>query len=511
MVQYLTLFPLYLIILTLVVIVIPAIAVIYLRLTLYKNLTRSIKKVKRLVTDNQSVGTKPTIIETLENRYRRANSQLENVNTAALIDQCYGQETLTFFNLQFSYDEWDYFCRLFPNLLLSFGLLGTFLGITLNLANLSQIINKLDPNDFSALTSQLETPLQSMGIAFITSLIALIFSSILAVVNLFLNTSVAKSQLISSIEDYLDNIFQIEIDGHSRLDQAVDRMVQQQQEFLSRFHEKVGEVMENSLGKASDRLVEQNTKSHLLAEQVYQRFLESAGTISGAADSFQESMLTLKTFTPELVIASQLFTQSVAIFQTSAEHIERSKFSENLGSLTRDLAKTQTQFAASTQILTDNITLIAKQNKQATDLARAVYTQLLNSAKKITNATNNLLQIAPELTSASQQFNQSASILHDSATIIERSKFSENVETLTANLMTNQMQFAQSTKELAKNITAIGTDNQRVCTQLLLSSETINKAGNNLLQIAPELTSASQQFNQSASMLYDSATIIERS
>ncbi|ELR98367.1 hypothetical protein, partial [Gloeocapsa sp. PCC 73106] len=125
---------------------------------------------------------------------------------------------------------------------------------------------------------------------------------------------------------------------------------------------------------------------------------------------------------------------------------------------------------------------------------------LLLSSETINKAGNNLLQIAPELTSASQQFNQSASIVYDSATIIERSKFSENLETLTANLMTNQMQFAQSTKELAKNITTIGTDNQRVCTQLLLSSETINKAGNNLLQITPELTSASQQFNQSVTL-----------
>ncbi len=132
--------PVYLIVPTFVLVVIPSVAAILLRLALYQHLGFLQERVRRLI-KKQSGGQKPRIVEELEKRFEDARESLDQVNTAALIDQVYSREKVWLF----SCDQIDYFCRILPNLLLSFGLLGTFLGITINLAALSQtIVNKAD-------------------------------------------------------------------------------------------------------------------------------------------------------------------------------------------------------------------------------------------------------------------------------------------------------------------------------------------------------------------------------
>ena len=111
----------------------------------------------------------------------------------------------------FNCESINYFCRILPNLLLSFGLIGTFLGITINLTNLSQTITQVDINDVRNLVEQLNKPLQGMGIAFITSLIAIFCSALLTVFNTIWNSNLAKVELLSLLEDYVDNIYLAQI------------------------------------------------------------------------------------------------------------------------------------------------------------------------------------------------------------------------------------------------------------------------------------------------------------
>ncbi|MGF1933920.1 MAG: hypothetical protein RM347_005905 [Nostoc sp. ChiQUE02] len=119
--------PGYLIFITLVLVVLPSIATIFIRLALYQHVFLLEEKVRRLI-NRQSPGQKPKILEELERRFRETSKNLDQVNTAALIDQIYSQEKVW----GFTCEQIDYFCRILPNLLLAFGLLGTFLGITLN-------------------------------------------------------------------------------------------------------------------------------------------------------------------------------------------------------------------------------------------------------------------------------------------------------------------------------------------------------------------------------------------
>lgn len=134
-------FPPYLILLTIIFIILPTIVAAILRHSLYLYLMDAANKVSRLLSSETSRGKQPKIVKNLEQRFRQASEKLEQVNTLALIDGLYSQERLNFLGISLRCEQWDYFCQTLPNLLLAFGLLGTFIGISSNLYNLSQTID----------------------------------------------------------------------------------------------------------------------------------------------------------------------------------------------------------------------------------------------------------------------------------------------------------------------------------------------------------------------------------
>jgi len=80
--------PLELIILTLLFVVLPSITTIFYRLALHRHLINVEEKVRRLI-NRQPSGQQPKIVDKLQERFKEASSNLDQVNTAALIDQIY--------------------------------------------------------------------------------------------------------------------------------------------------------------------------------------------------------------------------------------------------------------------------------------------------------------------------------------------------------------------------------------------------------------------------------------
>ena len=460
----LNIFPPSLILLTVILVILPTIFAVLLRRSLYRYLIDSANKVSRLLT-YESRGKQPQIVDNLEARFKQASQKLEQVNTIALIDGLYSQERLKFCNISLRCEQWDYFCQALPNLLLAFGLLGTFIGISSNLYNLSQTIN-FNPNGtdigVSDLIQQLQKPLQSMGIAFSTSLIAIACSSILIVVNLRFNTNFAKSLLISSLEDYLDNIFKIHVQGDTRLDKAVERMVKQQQEFLERFHEKVGQVLETTIGNAANKMVAANQGFQNNVDSMVNRFNDISSTMAASTDSFQESAYSLKQqmetvceIVPKFETSANKIESGSRLYLQGAEKIEASKFSENLENITTDLASTQKSFSKSTAFLGDRVHKISESHQQVTDLAQQVYTQLQTASNKLQDSAVGFIEAAEtlkesdfadklttatkELITIPQQFNESTAILLDSSDALGRAIDNINTSTQETNSLIEQV------------------------------------------------------------------------
>jgi methyl-accepting chemotaxis protein len=450
----LNLFPPYLIVLTLVLVIFPTVLAVGIRIALYKHLQESTVKVKRLIR-GESRGVQPKIISNLENRFKIASSQLDDVNTAALVDGLYHEEQFTFMSKSLSCEKWDYFVRVLPNLLLAFGLLGTFLGITLNLTGISTLID-INNVDVQSLGEKLKTPLGSMGIAFITSLIGLACSSLLTVINLIFNTNLAKVNLISSLEDYLDNILQPTVEGNSRLNKAVDSMVEKQQAFLTNFHNEVTRVLESSLREVAKEIAERNQETAKLVTQVCERLTETAGTLSTGATTFQRSAFELNEQVPIITQANREFTKSsqelknsVLLFKQASELIEKSNFSGNIERFTASLAETQGRFSQSTAILEQNIGEIISSNKRANDLAEQVYLNIQESSQKLQNSALGFLEASEK---------------------IESSQFADKLVQATADLMTAHQQFANSTTDLnqsTQSLASLTQDFQRSMTTMV--------------------------------------------
>lgn len=295
------LIPGYLIGLAIFLVIIPTIVAIFLRLVLYSHLKRLAVKTKRLLV-GMNIESAPQIIYKLERRFADNPVSLERINTTSIIEGTYSHEKFNFLGLSLNCEFVDNFCRILPNLLLSFGLLGTFLGITFNLANLSQTITQVDINDVRNLVEELDRPLQGMGVAFTTSLVAIACSSCLTVLNLLWNTSLVKSTLLSNLEDYIDNVYLPKIQPVSSIENAIDKFSNDFEGMLLQ----LGNTIEESMTKA------------------FSRIENSARTFENAANTLDNSGFTerLAAATNDLAIAQNQFSQSSLVLQKSTQSFD---------------------------------------------------------------------------------------------------------------------------------------------------------------------------------------------
>lgn len=297
----LNLIPGYLVFLAIFLVILPTILAVLLRFCLYRHLKYLSGKARRLL-GGVNLESTPKIIIKLEQRLADTNLNPDRLNTTSVIEGVYGREKFHFIGLSLGCDFVDNLTRILPNLLLSFGLLGTFLGITFNLANLSQTITQVDINDVRNLVEELDRPLQGMGVAFTTSLIAIACSSLLTVLNLLWNTSIVKASLLSSIEDYIDNIYLPKIQPVGSLEEAISQF---SRDFDGMVH-KLGDTIEESMTKA------------------FVKIQNSAETFEQAANTLDNSRFPeqLASATNNLAIAQNQFSQSSLVLQQSTQSFE---------------------------------------------------------------------------------------------------------------------------------------------------------------------------------------------
>ncbi|UUO16578.1 hypothetical protein [Dolichospermum heterosporum] len=497
--------PLYLILITLLLVVIPSLFTIFLRISLYLHLINLTNEVQRLI-KTRSAGGQRKIIQTLEARFQEASKQLEQVNTGALIDQIYSQETIKGFT--FTCEQIDYLCRILPNLLLAFGLLGTFLGITINLSTLSQTINQVNASDVSNLVTELKKPLEGMSIAFTTSLTGIFFSALLTIVNFIFNSGLAKYRLISSLEDYLDNVYFPEVQGDTRLDKIVNRMVSQQDEFLTNFGETVRKAVEQSMGKVAKQIADGNQKTMELATQVYQKFDAAAGTISSAANEFKHSMT-------ELNSTSQIFKQSAESFNQSQFPLKLSLAVVDLSNTQQKFSESATSLAATTELIINALIEIENSSQSLINLGEEIKSMNQTSIQVLELHQNNqnfLSEIIPQLHAGANSYEKATSKLDDldqrvgdkfnnfDQLITAMSQLLENVKTYTTELIstvsTETENSSQSLISLAEEIKAMNQTSIQV-----LDSHQNNQ--NLLTKIIPGLQQGANSYEKAVNKLDD--------
>jgi exonuclease VII small subunit len=544
----------------LLLVFLPAISVIYLRFSLYKGIGKLNKQIDRASLshlqensqakiDNKSselassIGLKYeeqiNIVEKLESRYKKASDKLDNVNTIALIDSLYKEEKIIFLWREMTLDWADAFTNTLPNLLIAFGLIGTFWGITSNLTNISSVVTSFSQSnpDVGKLVQGLESPLQDMGIAFSTSLFGLLCGSLLTVINTWWNTSIAKHQLISSLEDYLDNICN---KGNTRLDLAIKTMVNQQKEFLDRFHENVGRVLAASFGAAAENITKECYEANKLAINVYTKLDNAAGTIATGASTFQYAAKSLESQTKNIANSLNEFKSGVDTFKIAANKIEQNNIVQNLDRVLAELNNSQQAFAASTITLQGSLIGITTSNQTAAQLAQQVYqtwqdstTQMVaasetigagaiifqKSADALETQTQTFLDSIPQLKSGIDTFAAAANK-------VKTNNIIKHLNSLVENLSTTQSAFTSSTQTLATSVEGITSSHyqtnqtaERVYQGLEKTTSSIQSGANNFMNaaqiirdssLATDLASVANKWQNAQSEFTNSTTIFSQ-
>jgi hypothetical protein len=251
-----------------------------IRITLRKDLENLISQVKKLISEGD-VTLKHPIIQEAEKRIDTYENRADKFNASVIIDQIYSRNKLAIA----SRDSWDFICRSFPNVLISLGLLGTFVGITSNLSSIQGILNDSTITN-EEIKARFQEPLNAMATAFGSSLIALVCGIALTFVNLIFNTTVAKYRFLSLLEDYLNSkapstptgAFLTEIQGSLR---------SFRQEMVSIFKNEIAQAIGNSFTSQIAQITEENRRLTANLNSLVSGFRDSATRISNSSEAFK--------------------------------------------------------------------------------------------------------------------------------------------------------------------------------------------------------------------------------
>jgi uncharacterized phage infection (PIP) family protein YhgE len=342
---------------------------------------------------------KPDILEELEKRYRNACAVLEQVNTIALVRQIFKNQKLD----NISYEKVDYFCRLVPNLLIASGLMGTFLGITLNLTQVHKIINNSQTTEIQELIVKLKPSLQSMGLAFGTSLLALAGSVLLSVLYYRWNTSLMQARLLILLEDYLDNIYQPTVEGHTRLDKVVDKMEKNFDVFLANFGTTVRVSVEEAFRGNLTRLTEAHENLAEQAIEMYASFRESSSTFDGSANTMRATVQKFQNISQNLT--STINQLSNTLKNSSSE----------LANTQRELSQSVMLLYSATQSNDQAVTTLKSATENVLALADGIGELNQNSSVILETTRHNqddLAKIIPQLNQGIDDFLTALEILN---------------------------------------------------------------------------------------------------
>ncbi len=464
------------VILSFIFVVIPALVAVYLRWFCYRYLRGLNQDLSRLLDllDTSNISDRLSgIITKLHHRYAAVSLKTDRVNTIALVEVVYAEQRIRWPLGKISLERIDAYTRVLPNLLLSFGLIGTFVGITTNLVSLSGIINSTNASDINELVTALKLPLEGMGVAFISSLAALCASAFLVIINLSWNIGTQKNELLSGFEDYLDNIYQPSLNGDSKLDKSIVRMADMFDKFLIGFGESIKSAVETALQDKIKEISNAYIKVSAAALKTYSHLDDASGKISQGADQIQSSALVLN---------------------QAVKEIHDSSFAQSLSKTTAAMRATVTEFDISSQRLSKTVESTEKLFVASGVSFSNAIDKLVSTQDGFVSSIDSLNHAANTVKGGTLGFQIAANELQQAAQSIKESEFVQSLATATSQLKNTVSKFQSSSESLAYTISGIHNfmdeSNRHFASQIL-----------DLGAIQTSFTTSSHNLNETVSSL----------
>lgn len=383
-------------------------------------------------------GDERNLVTSARTRYKRAAERIEDVDAHAIAaGELSSFEAVRIGKLRLSLAAITELAGSAPGVFVTIGLLGTFVGLVLNLGELGSILNMGNGSDSAvtpgALVQQLGGILAPMSTAFVSSLGGVFFSLLYWLVALLMGANRIFEDLESLLTAYLEQVVQADCNRYSLLKASVQNMELCLAEFMSKFGERVGAAIENALNRkisdvfdsikqGGDALVKyanvmdegakqmtQSGNAFYKAAVIFDRssfasdFSRSVSSFLSASDQLSSEALALSENLNALIARSEIVESSLT--QAADSITASSTTSQSLVSASRE--QVSSMMASLAELVEANKQLraarlaVGKENKTSDQLSRALIEELQSvrpGKDEIANLFNAVLEQMQERT-----------------------------------------------------------------------------------------------------------------
>lgn len=233
------------------------------------------------------------------------------------------------------------FTRHAVSLMIVLGLLGTFIGLTISVQSLVLLFRGYDVTELlSSVESGLLSALAGMSTAFTTSLFGIACSVIITFINVFINPGQARENLMTGIEEYLDNTVSARLRGPQN--DGYEKMNDTLRSTFIEFGERIAERFDRSLLALRDdvRGIEDvNNNLRNTIEQMDVSFVRIADVLKASTRHVDDNYRALSNLSAQLKATSDGFDGVRKENEQNANNLVRkvAEAAQAVGALTGDL------------------------------------------------------------------------------------------------------------------------------------------------------------------------------
>jgi hypothetical protein len=334
-------------------------------------------------------GDERNFVTSARTRYRRAAERIQDVDAHAIASGELGSfELLKLGKWRMNIGALAELMGSAPAVFITLGLLGTFVGLALNLSELSSILDSGDGSSASPgdLVQRMSGVLAPMSTAFISSLGGVFFSLLFWLISLVLGSNRLLDETETLLTAYLEQIVQADCNRFSLMSASLERMELCLAEFMSKFGERVGVAIDTAM----------NSK----ISQVFDSIKKGADALDIYSQAFNHGIRDLSNSGQAFAKASQVFSESDFASKFGSATIS---FRESLSESTR----TANSFSAALSDFTSKSEQIGKEWQEvssslflSTELANKVLSSTSEYANNLNTAYSELSEAAKQLRAA---------------------------------------------------------------------------------------------------------------
>jgi methyl-accepting chemotaxis protein len=389
--------------------------------------------------------------------YKAASSSpYSDVNTQAIIEKTFMDELKI-------YQMGENMVRKSIGMLITLGLLGTFIGLTISV---SELVGVLLPGagtssslDWNFVLERLGGAAEGMGAAFITSLVGISFSVILTVFFITLDCEDEKNKLMVNIEEYLDNVIAVAISKDKETEYTILNRILRDTfiDFGNKIETSLKDTVNEFGNKLTNVVMDVSLSSQTLDDTV-ERFEASLVTFAQNIKDFSEFNTNLRNnieiMDVSFIKMSESLSESAGLIRDNYASIE--KFSQDVKSAAEEMSSFNRSVMDDMESLVEQVDKTVYSVNNLASIMRESAEINSETIKNVKTAfAESFVEVNKEITGMAQKTGEVFTKILSDSTIGISEKLEKSITDAMVTLDGVVRQFDENQKILAETISAL--------------------------------------------------------